>query len=71
MMDILKLSFKYDIPPLVEYCQNQLILDLKKYPINFELLELADQLNLSQLLVKNYFYSNPIYSFLESLFDQI
>jgi hypothetical protein len=53
MMDILKLAIKYDIPPLVEYCENQLILeDSKKYPINFELLELADKLSLSQLLVR-------------------
>jgi hypothetical protein len=51
MFDILKLAFKYDIPPLVEYCQKQLILDEEKFPANVEMLELADQLNLTQLIV--------------------
>jgi hypothetical protein len=54
MFDILKLSVKYDIPPLVKYCQNCLISDVEKYPPNFEMLELADQLNLTQLVVTNY-----------------
>jgi hypothetical protein len=51
MFDIVKMSFKYDFPSLVNYCENNLLVDEVAYPPNLEMLELADSLNLTRLTV--------------------